>query len=876
MTKKKLTSRPNKISTLSRVGAILRTIGTPPLFAIEIALYTLLWTGDHFIQLLKNGYFVLAGLVSTLLWLIKTTYVASRIFIDRFGSLVLNLAKKLQNKASAFRKKLKGLVIIPTTLTSFIPKKMKIPQIMNLLHSYARVVSFLLTIGESNLRWIKLHPWTIKFGKINVKTPNRASLKISPSAKLLPKHFTSRSPIFFFISGLLAFFLFLFIPYWAKTQLDQLPDPHLLSARDIPVSTKIYDRNGTLLYSFHSNEDRSIVLLDSLPSFVPAAHIAIEDHNFYQHFGFDPIGIVRAAFSNLIHKSDSLSFQGGSTITQQLIKSALLSPERTIDRKIKELVLSFWAERIYPKREILTMYLNQVPYGGAAYGIESAAETYFGKHASNLTLAEAALLAGLPSAPSAYSPLGASPELAKQRQLQVLTAMESQGMITPLQRKSAESEELKFVGLETSIKAPHFVMFVKDYLSQKYGLSKVEQGGLEVTTSLDYPTYEKVSRIVKDGVSAQKNLHVGNGATLVTNPKTGEILAMVGSTDYFDKTTDGNVNITTASRSPGSSIKPVGYALALEKGIITPSTIIDDSPIVYRIAGQPDYAPQNYDNRFHGKVTARVALASSYNIPAVKVLEKVGVENMRIFGQEMGITTWNDPNRFGLSLTLGSGEVKMTDMAEVYSAFANDGKKMELKPILKVRDYRGHILEDNTSNQYPATSTQVISPQTSFLISNILSDNAARSPTFGPSSALVVPGHTVAVKTGTAETKRDNWTIGYSFGDDPRLTVVWVGNNDNTPMSPFLESGNTGAAAIWNPIMVSLLANQSDNTITPPSDIIPVQICSLTGTLPCENCPSTRTEYFKKGTEPKVACNLSKEDIEKINEAKEKKENRNQ
>ncbi len=750
-----------------KISKILKTIGTPALFILEVLLFIILWLGNN----------------------------ALPIFVDKFGSFVLYFLKISKTKLFKIKKK--------------IPRKIKIPR--------------------------------------------------------------TKTPAVYFAIGLASFFLFIFTPYWIKSQLSLLPDPHLLTARDIPVSTKIYDRNGILLYSFHANEDRTIVTLENLPSYIPAAHIAIEDKNFYRHLGFDPIGMLRAFVSNIFSNQKGNNFQGGSTITQQLIKSALLSQERTFDRKIKELILSFWAERIYSKSEILTMYLNQVPYGGATYGIESASQVYFGKKANALTLGEAALLAGLPSAPSLYSPLGAYPALAKVRQRQVLAAMENQGIITTAQKEQAENEELKFIGLETSIKAPHFVMFVKDYLVQKYGLRKVEQGGLEVTTSLDYPTYETATKIVKDAVASQKSLQVGNGAALVTNPKTGEILAMVGSIDYFDKTIDGNVNITTAQRSPGSSIKPVNYALALEKGLITPSTIIDDSPITYRLFGQPDYAPQNYDSKFHGKVTARVALASSYNIPAVKILEKVGVEALRQFGAKMGITTWEEKDRFGLSLTLGSGEVKMVDMAEAYSSFGNDGVKISLKPVLKVRDFRGNVLEDNTSGQGSAVSGQIISPQTAFFISNILADNAARTPTFGPSSALNIPGHTVAVKTGTAETKRDNWIIGYSFGDQPRLVAVWVGNNDNTPMSPFLESGNTGAAAIWNPIMTSLLSNLPDNPITPPSDILPVQICSLTGTLPCENCPSVRTEYFKKGTEPKVACTMSKEDAEKILHPEEKK-----
>lgn len=648
--------------------------------------------------------------------------------------------------------------------------------------------------------------------------------------------------------GATATFIFTFIPFWVKTGLDQLPNPKLLAVRDIPVSTKIYDRNGILLYQIYTDENRSLVSLSQVPKYLVNATIAIEDKNFYHHLGFDPAGIVRAAFANADKNNQT---QGGSTITQQLVKSVLLSPERTWQRKIKELILAFWAERIYSKDQILTMYLNQISYGGSSYGIEAAAQTYFNKHATDLTLSEAALLAGLPSSPTTYSPFGSQPQLAKERQKMVLTAMESQGYISSLEAKAALSQDLKFSPQETSIKAPHFVMYVRDLLAQKYGNRKVEQGGLEVITTLDYSIYENVNKLVASGVDAQKYLNVGNGAALVTNPKNGEILTMVGSINFFDLAHDGNVNVTLAQRSPGSSIKPLNYALAFENKIISPSTIIDDSPVKY-----PNYAPQNYDNKFHGKVTVRTALGSSYNIPAVKVLEKNGVTNFVDFATKMGISTFIDPSRYGLALTLGGGEVTMTDMATAYSAFANQGKRVDLNPVLKVTDYRGKVLEDNT-----ATSTQVISPQTAFLISDILADNNARAPAFGPSSALVIPGHTVSVKTGTTQEKRDNWTIGYT---PSVLVAVWVGNNNNSPMSMALESGNTGAAAIWNPIMQFLLANKPDEGIARPDNIIPVQVCSLNGLLPCEFCPFVRTEYFTTGTEPKTACNFTKEEVDKI------------
>ncbi|MBI3559201.1 transglycosylase domain-containing protein, partial [Candidatus Gottesmanbacteria bacterium] len=634
-----------------------------------------------------------------------------------------------------------------------------------------------------------------KIGKTKInfkfKKVNFPEIKF-PKLPKIPK-FPVPDKIRYFAYGGLAVLLLIFIPYWVKTQMNQLPDPRLLAVRDIPVSTKIYDRKGVLLYQIYADENRTIVNLDALPKYVAEATIAIEDKNFYYHPGFDPLGIVRAAYAN----ATGQPVQGGSTLTQQLVKSVLLTPERTVTRKIKELLLSFWAERLYSKKEILTMYLNQVPYGGAAYGIDAAAQTYFKKSAKDLTLAEAALLAGLPSSPTVYSPFGTHPELAKQRQEQVLTVMASQRYITRDQQLAASDQPLEFAPMETSIKAPHFVMFVRDYLINKYGIRAVERGGLNVTTSLDYSLYETVAKEVRDGVNAQKYLNVGNGAVLITIPQTGEILAMVGSVDFFDLAHDGNVNVVLARRSPGSAIKPLNYALALEKGIITPETLLEDLPVTYRSFGGPDYSPRDYDGKFHGTVSARIALASSLNIPAVRVLEKNGVKNFLDFARKMGITTWNEPDRYGLALTLGGGEVTMTDLVTAYGVFANAGGKTDLTPVLKVTDYKNNILEERKNN-----STQVISSKTAIMINNILADNSARALTFGTDSPLVIPGFTVSVKTGTTEDKRDNWTIGYT---PDFLVAVWVGNNDNSPMSPYLESGNTGAAALWRPIMEKLL-----------------------------------------------------------------------
>lgn len=750
----------------------------------------------------------------------------------------------------------------------------------SLLTTVKKVGQILFVIGQPPLFAIKVLLWTIYwlgirglkilgstwgiflgtletvFWFLKVFRGIKIKLGIKHPKITLPKIAVPQK-ITYLALGAGATFILLFIPFWVRTKLDSLPSPKLLAVREIPVSTKIYDRNGVLLYQVYSDENRSLIALNQLPKFLMQATLAIEDKNFYYHLGFDPVGIVRATFATA-----NGNLQGGSTITQQLVRSALLSPEKTFTRKTKEIFLSFWAERLYSKDKILEMYLNQIPYGGTAYGIEAAAQTYFGKHAKDLTLGESALLAGLSSSPTTYSPFGTHPKLAKERQKQVLEAMVGQNYITPQQANNALSEELKFSSTQTSIKAPHFVMYVRDLLSQKYGDRKVQQGGLEVTTTLDINMQKETETIVSGGVEKQKYLNVGNGAALVANPKNGEILVMVGSVDFFDIAHDGNVNVTLAQRSPGSSIKPLNYALALEKNLITPSTIINDSPITYR-----NYSPGNYDNKFHGNVTIRTALASSYNIPAVKVLEKNGVENFLDFAKKMGISTFTDYSRYGLSVTLGGGEVTMLDLTTAYTAFANQGKKTELNPILKVTDYQGRVLEEKPS--LPA-GEQVISEKTAFMISDILSDNNARSPAFGPNSSLVIPGHTVSVKTGTAQEKRDNWTIGYT---PSILAAVWVGNNNNAPMSMALESGNTGAAAIWNPIMQYLLKDKPDEGLTLPPDMIPVQVCTLNGLLPCANCPYVRTEYFVRGSEPKSACNFTKEEVDKILHPQEEKKN---
>lgn len=628
--------------------------------------------------------------------------------------------------------------------------------------------------------------------------------------------------------------------------LRDLPSPTKLASSSLPQSTQIFDRNGTLLYTIYGSRNQTTVPLSTIPKTVQNATIAIEDKDFYHHGPIDIRGIARAVYVTVFHKQ----VQGGSTITQQLVKNTLLSPERTLTRKAREIFLAFITEILYPKDKILEMYLNQIPYGGTAYGIEAASETYFRKHAKDLDLAEASLLAGLPEAPTSYSPFGPHPELAKQRQLQVLKAMKDNGYISETQRQKAAGEELHYADFGNDIKAPHFVLYVKDLLEQKYGTKVVEEGGLKVTTSLDLSLQDFAQATVATEVANLVGYHVTNGAAVVSNPATGEILAMVGSRDYFDtKDTDGNVNVAIMKRQPGSSIKPINYADGLVHGYTAATPFIDQATC-FPNPGHTPYCPVNYDGKFHGVVDMRTSLANSINIPAVKMLKVNGIESMIELAKEMGISTFDSSADYGLSLTLGGGEVTMLDMTTAYGVFANGGYRIDLHPILKVTDNKGQTLEEYKPPQSPIFGTKVLPEGVAYIISNILADNNARTMEFGSRSALYVGGKYVSVKTGTTNDFRDNWTIGYT----PHYVVtVWVGNNDNTPMNG-LASGITGAAPIWHTIMSHMLDNKPVTQPIPPATVVQAPVCNITGGLssPTNQC-STHMEYFIKGTETKQA-----------------------
>lgn len=669
---------------------------------------------------------------------------------------------------------------------------------------------------------------------------------------------TRRSPIISIVS-IIAGISFISLVILLK----DVPSPAKLVKTPAPISTQILDRNGKLLYEVYSEYKRTPINFTDIPNYVKQGTIAIEDKNFYSHHGIDMTGVLRAAFNTLSGKR----LEGGSTITQQLVKNSLLSDSnRTITRKIKEAVLSIVTEFTYSKDQILELYLNYTPYGGTSYGIETASDTYFGKKAKDLTLAESALLVGLPQSPTRYSPFGANPELAISRQSDVLRRMVEDKYITQDQANAAKAEKLVYAKKNISLYAPHFSLMVRDALVQKYGEDRVNLGGLRVTTTLDLDLQQYFEASLAAEMKKIAKLKISNGAALVTKPNTGEIISLIGSKDYFDDSIDGQVNITTSFRQPGSSIKPINYAVALLKGWPTSLTYLD-LPTCFNVSGQRQYCPKNYDNSFRGPVSMRLALASSLNIPAVKQLALNGIDSFIATASAMGISTWKDPKNYGLSLTLGGGEVTMMDMAKAFGTFANSGVTVPLITVIKVEDYTGKILEqidpENIANIVSvmpenwtdfwinhAQTTNTIQPsdprvtlpeEVTFIISDILADNGARSAAFGSNSQLVIPGHTVSVKTGTTNDLKDNWTIGFT---PDYLAVTWVGNNDNSSMS-YVASGVTGASPIWNNIMKKLLKDVKDKPLVKPELIKNYQVCNLTGLLAqVENQCESHNEFF--------------------------------
>ena len=652
-----------------------------------------------------------------------------------------------------------------------------------------------------------------KFGTRKIKNKKRKN----------KKHFYKRWWLLLLLIGLI-----LTIVYVVR----EIPNPQKLGRDDYSQSSQILDRKGRLLFEIYSDKKRTAVTLSEIPDHLKNATLAIEDANFYKHHGFDIKGILRGLYRTLIKKR----LQGGSTITQQLVKNVLLTQERTLSRKIKEAILTVATELLYNKDQILEMYFNQTPYGGTVWGAQAAAKEIFNKKVSDLSLSEAALIAGLPASPTKYSPFS-RPELAKARQELVLDRMYEVGYISEEEKNQAKEEELKYFIERSGILAPHFVFYVKEQLADEYGLQKLNEGGLKVTTTLDLDLQNLSETIVASEVAKLKKSNVTNGAALITEASTGQILAMVGSIDYFSTEIDGKYNVTTALRQPGSSIKPLNYAVGLELGKITASSIIDDRPTCFEQINQKAYCPTNYGNSYFGIQSVRNSLASSLNIGAVKVLKLNGIETFIASASAMGITTFKDPSNYGLSLTLGGGEVYMTDMITAYGVFANMGIKQELTAILNIKDRNGNILREFKESP----GERVLSRETSFIIHHILSDDGARSQVFGSGSLLNIKKHPeVAVKTGTTNDLRDNWTYGYTTD---YVVASWVGNNNNSKMRGVV-SGTSGAAPIWNKIMTELLKDKTVKKPTRPVNIVGMNVCNLSGALAEGQDCDFHYEYF--------------------------------
>lgn len=639
---------------------------------------------------------------------------------------------------------------------------------------------------------------------------------------------------------------------------NKLPPPDSLQTHQMFGSTKILDRHDRLLYELFDPQagKRTFVKLSEVSPQLVNATIAIEDSTFYDNPGISVRGTLRAAWAILRGEE----IQGGSTITQQLIKRVYLTPEVSIDRKIQEWILAYRVNQQYTKDQILQLYLNEIYYGNVAYGIEAAAESYFGKSAKELDLAESSMLAGIPQSPALLSPL-VDPAAAKRRQRIVLDAMVRQEDITEAQADEAFKKPLEYQPMKYGIEAPHFVMYVRDLLERKYGPQVVYSQGLTVRTTLDLDMQHTAEQIARRQVEKLSKDNIHNAALVAMKPDTGEILAMLGSVDYFNRGISGQVNIATSERQPGSTFKPITYSGAFMKGW-SPGTVILDNYTIFKDRMGRSYTPQNVDKKWHGPVTVRTALSNSMNVPAVKTLEFVGVRNAINLAHQMGITSLDPEGPYDLSLTLGGGEVKLLDLVYAYSVFANNGtmygqpvskeiqrpgyRTLEPVAILKVEDSSGKVLEEYNGPQ----RAEVLKPQISYLITSILSDNNARTPLFGPNGPLKL-SRPAAGKTGTTENNRDLWTVGYT---PDLVTGVWVGNSDNQEIAPVLSS--LTAAPIWHDFMEQALKETPARNFEQPGGLERVEICPTDGLKPNKYCPTKITDLFVKGTAPTKECDI--------------------
>jgi len=623
-------------------------------------------------------------------------------------------------------------------------------------------------------------------------------------------------------------FIGLLFAWYAK----DLPTPEKIAALKATESTKIFDRDGNLLYST-GEQRRTIIESSAIPEVVKQATVAVEDKTFYQHHGLNFRGIIRSVFKNIT----SSSVTGGSTITQQYVKNALLTTNKTFDRKIKEAILSIELEQTRSKDEILTLYLNEIPYGGNIYGVEEAAKAFFGKGASELTLSEAATIAAIPQRPTYYSPWGSHTDELFARKDYVLDQMVTTGSITVEEAETAKAEAPNadnptFAQRKESIKAPHFVMYVRDKLVELYGETLVNEGGLQVTTTLDSDLQALAEETVTNGASNLSRYGASNAAMVSLDPQTGQVLSMVGSVDYYDMENDGNVNVTLSNRQPGSSFKPIAYATAFKKEYSPGYTIFD---LTTDFGG--GYTPSNYNGSTRGPVTMRFALGNSLNIPAVKTLALAGIENTIATAEDMGVTTLTDPDRYGLALVLGGGEVKPLELAGVYGTFGNGGKYATTTPFMKITDSQGKVLYEY---QDGSNVKEVLDPQIAYEIVDILTDSNNRRPTFG-NSLEVSGGYKIAIKTGTTNSFRDAWTAGTT----PNLaTVVWVGNNDNTEMKSGAD-GSIVAAPFFRTFMSKALPMlEKRDEFVRPDEIKEATIERYSNKLPTDYSQELVTDIF--------------------------------
>ncbi len=631
------------------------------------------------------------------------------------------------------------------------------------------------------------------------------------------------SLLILFVLGLIAAGL-LFI--WVSRL--EIPDLSIFEQRRVLQSTKIYDRTGeVLLYDLHQDVKRTVVSFADISRHAKNATVAIEDDQFYEHIGVDFVAILRAALVNLTG-GNLLGGQGGSTITQQVIKNALLVKEKTLTRKTKEFILAIKLEQQLSKDEILSHYLNESPYGGTIYGIEEASQTFFGVAAKNLLLPEAAYLAALPQAPTRLSPYGNNREALEARKNLVLERMLINKFITKEEYEVAKVAKVEFKPqVIKGIRAPHFVFYIKEQLAERFGEEALAELGLRVITSLNWEWQEAAEAIIKNGVAKNiaRDYNATNAGLVAVDPKTGDVLTMVGSRDYFDTEIDSNFNVTLAARQPGSSIKPIVYASALDKGY-TPETVVFDVKTQFGSACEPSshssetpcYSPDNYNAKYKGPVNLRNALAQSLNIPAVKVLYLTGLKDAIKLATDMGITTLNDPNRLGLTLVLGGGEVRLLEHVGAYGVLANEGVRAERRSILRIEDANGNIIQKNK-----VSSRRVLNRDTALTVTDIISDNVARTPLWGARSYVNFPGRDVAAKSGSTNNLRDAWVLGFT----PNVAVgAWSGNNDNTPIGDGVLSGLI-TAPMWREFMDVVLAELPEESFaaaaTPnPTNLKPI------------------------------------------------------